>query len=325
MNILLVVGDATVLTTSDTTLRTRLQTTLGHTVTLASDHDAAPNLSGVQAAVFAPSCNNNALATKYDNAPCGVLAMGVEPHSAFTGGGYAGNGGSAYDFEVNAPGDTLLGGLTGTINLLTNTPSENFTYFEDSGLSPDIVQVLKRNTTRVGLARAPQGATIFGGVRAPTRRIFFTPNEGWPQLFSADAWTIFDNAVAYVGAAPGQFPTANAGPNQEVAVNTLVQLDGSASSDPDGTIQAYAWRIVSNTGPAVTLSSASAASPTFTAPGTACTIVLGLIVTDNHTDALKSVEDTVRIDVVSHLVVRVAQGGVWVEKPVYAAKAGSWY
>ncbi|HYH74603.1 MAG TPA: PKD domain-containing protein [Candidatus Saccharimonadales bacterium] len=325
MNVLLVVGDAAALTGSDTTLRTRLQTTLGHAVTLVSDHDAAPNLSGTQAVVFAPSCNNNAISAKYDNAPCGVFAMGVEPHSAFTGGSYAGNGGGQYDFEVVAAGDPLLGGQTGIVELLSGPPSENFTYFEDGGLTTDVVQVLKRNTIRVALARAPQGAIVFGGVRLPTRRVFFTPNEGWPQLFSTAAWTIFDNAVAYIGAAPGQFPTANAGLDQEVETGDVVQLNGSASSDPDGTIQTYTWRVISNSGPAITLSSTTTANPTFTAPATACTIVLGLVVRDNHADQLKSTEDTVRIDVVSHLVVRYAQGGLWIEKPVYAAKNGSWY
>lgn len=325
MNILLVVADSAALTASDTTVRTRLQTTLGHTVTLATDNDPAPNLSGTQAVVFAPSCNANAFVTKYDTIPCGLFALSHEPHTAMTAEAYAGNGNTAYDFTVTAPGDVLLGGQTGTFDLLTGPPAENFTYFEDVAFTSDVVLVLKRQTSRVGLARIKQGAILQGGVRVPTRRVYFTAGEGWPELFTPAAWTIFDNAVAYVGVAPGQFPTANAGPNQEVEVSDIVQLNGNASSDSDGSIQTYAWRVISNTGPAITLSNAAIVNPTFTAPNTACTIVLGLTVTDNHVDTLRSTEDTVRIDVVSHLVVRFAQGGVWVEKPVYAAKNGSWY
>ncbi len=59
-------------------------------------------------------------------------------------------------------------------------------------------------------------------------------------------------------------PTADAGPDQTVSESVPVQLDGSASSDPDDGISAYRWHQIS--GPAVTLSDAQAASPTFQAP-----------------------------------------------------------
>ena len=59
-------------------------------------------------------------------------------------------------------------------------------------------------------------------------------------------------------------PTARAGPGQPVTSRDLVQLDGTASSDPEGEPLTYDWTQV--TGPIVTLSGADTATPTFTAP-----------------------------------------------------------
>lgn len=64
--------------------------------------------------------------------------------------------------------------------------------------------------------------------------------------------------------APNQPSVANAGANQTVDEGQVVTLNGSNSSDPDDGIVSYAW--VQLSGPAVVLSNASGAAPTFTAP-----------------------------------------------------------
>jgi hypothetical protein len=69
-----------------------------------------------------------------------------------------------------------------------------------------------------------------------------------------------------------------------------VTLNGTGSSDSDGTIASYAWTQAS--GPAATLSSATVASPTFTAPTVSATTdtIWSLQVTDNL--GTTSVSDT---------------------------------
>ena len=76
-------------------------------------------------------------------------------------------------------------------------------------------------------------------------------------------------------------PIANAGANQTVTSGTTVTLNGTASSDSDGTIASYAW--TQTAGTAVTLSSATASQPTFPAPtvASATALTFSLVVTDN--------------------------------------------
>ncbi len=65
-------------------------------------------------------------------------------------------------------------------------------------------------------------------------------------------------------APPNQAPTANAGPDQSVASGASVQLDGSASSDPEGGPLTYQWSQTS--GLDVVLSDSSAIDPVFDSP-----------------------------------------------------------
>ncbi|KKM19043.1 hypothetical protein LCGC14_1659620 [marine sediment metagenome] len=59
-------------------------------------------------------------------------------------------------------------------------------------------------------------------------------------------------------------PVADAGISQTVQEGDSVQLDGSASSDSDGTITNYLWQQTSGT--SASLSNTTSATPSFTAP-----------------------------------------------------------
>jgi hypothetical protein len=71
-------------------------------------------------------------------------------------------------------------------------------------------------------------------------------------------------------------PAAVAGADQKARVGTVVTLNGASSHDPAGGPFTYQWTQTSGT--AVTLSDATVASPTFTAPGAAGTLTFTLAV-----------------------------------------------
>ncbi len=73
-------------------------------------------------------------------------------------------------------------------------------------------------------------------------------------------------------------PTADAGADRTVALNTSVQLDGSGSFDPNGDSLTYAWTQTGGS-PQLSLNNASVVSPTFIAGATGV-FTFSLTVTD---------------------------------------------
>ena len=75
-------------------------------------------------------------------------------------------------------------------------------------------------------------------------------------------------------------PTANAGIDQSVSINTLVTLDGSASTDPNRDLLTHSWAWVSQPpGSTATLDSSTSAKPKFT-PVLDGAYVASLVVSD---------------------------------------------
>jgi len=113
---------------------------------------------------------------------------------------------------------------------------------------------------------------ITEGSASLTFRLTVTDNHG---LQSSDTCIVNVSAT-------NQVPIANAGPDQVVDEGTTVTLNGSQSVDRDGSIVSYLW--TQTAGPAVTLSDAAIATPTFVtvpvdAEGT--TLVFNLTVRDS--------------------------------------------
>ncbi len=90
-------------------------------------------------------------------------------------------------------------------------------------------------------------------------------------------------------------PTSEAGPDQNVAGDSIVLLDGTGSSDIDGDPLTYAWTQLS--GPAVSLSDPTAAKPSFQAPPNKSALMFELIVDDGEAS---SAADTVVVSVANN-------------------------
>lgn len=90
------------------------------------------------------------------------------------------------------------------------------------------------------------------------------------QLIVSDANGISNPSTVAI-TSTNTAPVANAGPDQSVAQHSVVQLDGSRSTDVDGNPLTYSWEMIAlPAGSAATLSNPAIVNPVFTAdlPGT---------------------------------------------------------
>ena len=108
-------------------------------------------------------------------------------------------------------------------------------------------------------------------------------DDGGATNINTDTNTVTITVTAPV--ADNQPPVANAGALQTVAIGATVTLDGSGSTDSDGTIQSYEWVHTSTDGvaPTTTITVANGETSTFTAPDAAMDLdlVFTLTVTDD--------------------------------------------
>lgn len=171
-------------------------------------------------------------------------------------------------------------GYGGTIgNLADNPLADQDAFVERNPSWPDF------DTVTVDLGTALAGETVQLRFRIGTDQA--AGDFGWEiddVAFQGIVGTPFPAVVDDAGScSPSHPPVADAGANQSVTSGTLVALDGSGSSDPDGDALTFTW--TQTDGPPVEISDASTAAPTFTAPAAATAqVVVGLELTVDAVD-----------------------------------------
>jgi hypothetical protein len=205
-----------------------------------------------------------------------TLSDGGEVQATFTAPSLAG-GGEALIFQLEVTDD---GGLKDTDTIIINVSNVNQAPTANAGLDQtvdegDTVTLDGSNSydpdgtiasyswtqtagTSVNLSDPASATPTFtaplvgAGSEALRFQLTVTDNGG---LSGTDTVIINVSNVSTVNEAP----TADAGPDQTVNEGVTVTLDGSNSTDPDGSITSYLW--TQTAGTSVTLSDATAAKP----------------------------------------------------------------
>ena len=135
----------------------------------------------------------------------------------------------------------------------------------------------------VTIAEVQSAIGMFLGVQAP--------NHCVDEDLSGNVTTaeIQRTINTFLGLLPANTaPAANAGPPQNASVGSVVTLDGSASSDPNGDPLTYAWTVISKpAGSGAALTGSATVGPTFT-PDVAGSYSFGLTVNDGKLDSVVS-------------------------------------
>ena len=153
---------------------------------------------------------------------------------------------------------------------------------------------------------------------------FVSPNVGADEVLTfeltvTDSGGLSDTATVTVTVLRNQAPTASAGVDQTVEQTDGVTLDGSGSTDDDGAGNlTYLWQQTS--GPAVTLTNATGAQATFTAPNVTvnATLIFTLTITDQFGE---SSTDEVIITVFEDLTASTVSGKIQFEFVPFGSNA----
>ncbi|MDD5194778.1 MAG: C25 family cysteine peptidase, partial [Candidatus Omnitrophica bacterium] len=202
-------------------------------------------------------------------------------------------------FEVSDGNLTDSENITITINNVNRAPVlaaiGNKSINENSTLSFSISATDADNDSLTYSATGlPSGATFNASAKSFSWTPTYTQAGNHSVTFNASDVELSDSeAITITVANTNRAPIANAGIDQSVNEGASVTLDGSSSSDPDNQTLTYSW--VQTAGPNVTLSSPTAAKPTFNAPSVSSATTLSFELTAS--DGALSSKDSVSITV----------------------------
>lgn len=324
--ILYVVSNTTTPTASETNLQSLL-IEKGHIVTqllysaavpasLTTDHDLV---------LQSPSVPDQG--TKWDNVIIGVgsTQQNRRPHTEYYNGTVSGGATSATSYMLGTAPSQIASPITApsTYALYSSTSTNNIGYMRNTILAPSVIQIAAVRDDlqdRVHISVCEAGATLLSATATPSRRGMFMLSWSDADYVKMTQVTkdLFNRWLTYLAIRP---PVADAGLDQAVNQAVIVNLDGTGSTDSDGTITSYAW--TQTAGTTVALNDTSSATPSFTSPSSPLgdTLTFSLTVTD---DGAESAADTVTITVIGGTSRNVAVGGVWTEVPHRHARSGSW-
>jgi RHS repeat-associated protein len=179
----------------------------------------------------------------------------------------------------------LLGGTEAGFRAVDRAMQDDMGWRDGSGrcailIADEDSDVPGGTPTRAQATAALQArSAVFFGIVEPTAgttRTDYGPNPG--SLAEATGGSVFPirdfrrDPAPVIDAVVSQCinvikevaqPDADAGPDTSVVEGSLVTLDGTASTDPDGDPLAYSWQLAGHSGPPITLSSATSATPSF--------------------------------------------------------------
>ena len=185
--------------------------------------------------------------------------------------------GKIYDYVIGLTGPTTTAVVNTRVEVPNTPPTVNAgsdqiansgapVTLSGSGTDPDLGQTLTYSWSQIsGTSVTLSGSTTTTpSFTAPTLAIGASTVLGFRLAVSDGIVERTDDVQVTVNGPPNTAPVANAGTNATIASGASYQLDGTGSLDADGQTLTYAWTQTAGTG--VTLSSATVARPSFTAP-----------------------------------------------------------
>ncbi len=238
-------------------LNTIYQALRGITVEYYNSHPIT-NMSIKKNIIYADADDNYVL--RYANQDCGGAAMttwGVSDSNYLMR-------------PTDESGTKIMGSITcSSFTYYTLTSWRSATSYDThSNNSPAFV-----TTSNATPFTNPTNATVNVSTSRKYKDSYGNISDGTVTLAPYEGVLLFD-----IGAASGIPPVANAGIDQSITIST-VTLNGTGSTDADGTIVSYAWVKLSGTGGTITSPSSAITTVTGLTTGT---YVYQLTVTDNN-------------------------------------------